>query len=60
MEAIHNNAYLPYFNMADHFMIYSVGKKGAAAYDHSLPVTDDWLHFGTRTVNFRLYPPCLK
>ncbi len=39
--------------MADHLMNYSVGKNDAATYDHYLPGADDWLHIGTRSVNFR-------
>ena len=48
-----NLLYLSYFNMADHLMNNSVCKNDAAAYDHSLPGTNDWLHIGTRSVNSR-------
>ncbi len=57
MEAILNIAlihkYLSYFNMADHLMNNSIVKNDAAAYDHSLPGANDWLHIGTWSVSSR-------
>ncbi len=41
------STYPIYFDMADHPVNNLVCKNGAAAYSHSLPVVDDWLHIGT-------------